>query len=146
MESGNLGAYPLSSLYERKGPPVRSLGLAIVVAAITDYRGSDKEARRDAASFLYPETEEAWQHYDWAVAMQHEVNAEWLREALDQARPKWKEERKAAARALRRKANEKRVRLDGRKLHDQHTGTACTATKPAYAPGAAGTNEAAPCL
>ena len=49
MESGNLGAYPLSSLYERKGPPVRSLGLAIVVAAITDYRGSDKEARRDAA-------------------------------------------------------------------------------------------------
>lgn len=146
IEFGNVAAYPLSSLSAQKGPPVRSLGLAIVVAAITDYRGLDKDAHRDAARFLFPETEEAWERYDWALAMQHEVNAEWLREALDQARPKWNKERKAAARELRRKAYEKRVRLDGRKLHNRGTGTAGTATEPAYAPGTAGANEAAPCL
>jgi hypothetical protein len=140
IERGYLAAQPLSSLFARAAPPVRDLGLAIVVVAIADYCGRDEELHRDAAHFLFPKTEAARRHYAWAVAIQDKVNAAWLREELDRARPAWDAEREAS----KRKDYEKRIRLGNEQLQDWHSSAAGAPVQPAHAAGVAGTYAAAP--
>jgi hypothetical protein len=70
-------------------PRKRNLGGAIVLAAIEDYRGKDEQAHKDAEKFLYPQTPERQEHYDWAVALVEGVNPAWLRDALDRFKAKW---------------------------------------------------------
>ena len=71
----------------------RDLGGAILLAAIDDYRSTNEEVHRDAQQFLYPQTEEWRNHYDWAVGLAGGVNAAWMRDALDRLRPQWDAER-----------------------------------------------------
>jgi hypothetical protein len=72
-------------------PRVRrgSLGGAILLAAIGDYRSTDDEVHNDASKFLYPRTPERQEHYDWAVSMSGGLNPAWLRDALDRSKGKW---------------------------------------------------------
>jgi hypothetical protein len=72
-------------------PRVRrgSLGGAILLAAIGDYRSMDDEVHNDAGKFLYPRTPERQEHYDWVVSMAGGLNPAWLRDALDRSKPKW---------------------------------------------------------
>jgi hypothetical protein len=72
-------------------PQVRrgSLGGAILLAAIGDYRSMNDEVHKDADQFLYPRTPEHQQHYDWAVSVAGGLNPTWLRDALDRSRRKW---------------------------------------------------------
>jgi hypothetical protein len=67
----------------------RSLGSAIILAAIKDYQSVKAAVHESASAFLYPE-ERAWQkQYDWAVALAQELNPLWLRHALDRSRSTW---------------------------------------------------------
>jgi hypothetical protein len=66
-----------------------SLGGAILLAAIGDYRSMDDEVHRDADQFLYPRTPERQNHYDWAVSVAAGLNPTWLRDALDRSKRKW---------------------------------------------------------
>lgn len=71
----------------------RDLGGAILLAAIDDYRSMDEETHKDAQQFLYPQSEEWRDHYDWVVGLAEGVNGAWLRDALDRFRPQWDAER-----------------------------------------------------
>jgi hypothetical protein len=79
--------------YNLSVPPKRTLGCAILVAAINDYRGSDSAAHRTAETFLFPKSLESQQRYDWVVSMAPGVDPQWLRHALDRCKPKWDRER-----------------------------------------------------
>ncbi len=142
IERGYLAAQPLSSLFARRAPAVRDLGLAIVVVAIADYCGRDEEMHLDAARFLFPETEAVRRHYAWAVAIQDKVNAAWLREELDRARPAWDAERTR----VRRKGDDKRIRLGDRELQNWDSSAAGAAVEPAHAAGVAGAYASAPSI
>ena len=87
-------------------PQVRrgSLGGAILLAAIGDYRSMDDEIHRDAALFLYPRTPERQEHYDWAVSVAGGLNPAWLRDALDRSKRTWDLQR------LQRRASQARRR------------------------------------
>jgi hypothetical protein len=80
----------LSSLL---GETKRNMGCAILIAAIEDYRGTDDQAHKSAALFLYPATAPYQDHYEWVVSMAAGVNAAWLRDALDGTRCQWDAER-----------------------------------------------------
>ena len=67
----------------------RSLGGAIFLAAIADYCSTDEEEHKSAEQFLYPQTRQWQEHYDWAVALAEGLNPAWLRDALDRFRGKW---------------------------------------------------------
>jgi hypothetical protein len=67
----------------------RSLGGAIFLAAIADYRGTDEQEHKSAKRFLYPQTRKWREQYDWAVELAEGMNPAWLREALDRFRGKW---------------------------------------------------------
>jgi hypothetical protein len=81
--------FPTGSTYVP--PQVRrgSLGGAILLAAIGDYRSMDDDVHRDADLFLYPRTSERRKHYDWAVSVAGGLNPAWLRDALDRSKRKW---------------------------------------------------------
>ena len=81
------------SLYHLFTAPKRTLGCAILVAAIHDYIGSDDNAHRTAECFLYPKSQEYRQHYDWVVSMASGVDPQWLRCSLDRSKPKWDHKR-----------------------------------------------------
>jgi hypothetical protein len=81
------------SLYHLFTAPKRTLGCAILVAAIHDYVGSDDNAHRTAECFLYPKSQEYRQHYDWVVSMAPGVDPQWLRSSLDRSKPKWDQKR-----------------------------------------------------
>ena len=53
---------------------MRNLGSAIFLAAIVDYRSVDQEAHDHAELFLYPQTQDWQDHYDWAVALFEGLN------------------------------------------------------------------------
>jgi hypothetical protein len=93
-----------SSIY--MPPQVRrgSLGGAILLAAIGDYRSIDDEVHRDADQFLYPRTPERQQHYDWAVSVAGGLNPAWLRDALDRSKRTWDVQR------LQRRTSQRRRR------------------------------------
>jgi len=76
-----------------KQPCQRSLGTAIFLAAIADYRSLKPEFHESAARFLYPHTR-AWQNrYDWALAHTEGLNPSWLRDVLDRSRSRWDDQR-----------------------------------------------------
>ena len=79
-----VGTHPKPSLMKK-----RSLGGAIFLTAIADYRGLDEQEHKSAKQFLYPQTREWQKHYDWVVELAEELNPAWLREALDRFRGKW---------------------------------------------------------
>lgn len=89
--------------YEPVKPQKRNLGAAIFVAAIRDYRSLDEAAHEDAKRFLYAQTLEWQDHYDWAVAMSEGFNPVWLREGLDRLKDKWDEERMGRNASKRRR-------------------------------------------
>lgn len=71
------------------GARVRNLGAAVLMAAIQDYRGRDRDAHESAAQFLYPKTEQQQEHFEWAVRMTDDLNPAWFREILDRERQVW---------------------------------------------------------
>jgi hypothetical protein len=89
--------------YDPVIPQKRNLGAAIFVAAICDYRSLDQAAHEDAKRFLYAQTLEWQDHYDWAVAMSEGFDAAWLREGLDRLQAKWDNERKKRNASKRRR-------------------------------------------
>lgn len=96
-----LGSEGLGGPTRRKSK--RDLGAAILAAAIEDYLSLDDHAHWSAARFLYPQTREFQDHYDWVTAMADGVNPEWLRDALDRHRKEWDRQRfEAKAQEARR--------------------------------------------
>jgi hypothetical protein len=73
--------------------PSRTLGCAVLVAAINDYLSSDNTAHRSAEKFLYPKSPDFRKRYDWAVSIATGVDPEWLRNALDRSKPQWDQKR-----------------------------------------------------
>ena len=51
------------------------------------------ELHKNAKQFLYPQTPEWQEHYDWAVALADGLNPAWLRDALDKFKAKWDRQR-----------------------------------------------------
>jgi hypothetical protein len=100
-------------------PPVRrgSLGGAILLAAISDYRSMDDEAHRDADQFLYPRTPERQEHYDWAVSVAGGLNPAWLRDALDRSKRKWDVQRLERRTSQGRRRSLVPVRQTGQSLY-----------------------------
>ena len=89
---------------------MRNLGSAIFLAAIQDYRSMDEDTHQDAKAFLYPQTAEAQDQYDWAVALADGLDPAWLRDALDRCKGKWdgQRSRKSWMRRSRRSCQAKR--------------------------------------
>jgi hypothetical protein len=89
MDFVNEEVFSAGSIY--MPPPVRrgSLGGAILLAAIADYRSMDDAVHKDADQFLYPRTPECQDHYNWAVSMAGGLNPAWIRDALDRSKRKW---------------------------------------------------------
>jgi hypothetical protein len=75
--------------YKPSRPRTRNLGAAILLAAVQDYRSMDEERHKDAERFLYPQTPECQDHYNWVVSMADGLNPAWLRDSLDESRNKW---------------------------------------------------------
>ena len=91
IESGVV-CIPLSTsrlAYQPSRPRIRNLGAAILLAAVQDYRRLDEEMHQGAAQFLYPQTQESQDHYEWVVSLADGVNPAWLRDSLDRSRKKW---------------------------------------------------------
>jgi hypothetical protein len=70
-----------------------SLGTAILLTAIHDYRSLNQHLHDHAAEFLFPRVRACREHYVWVLSMAEGVNAEWLRDALDRSRKFWDNER-----------------------------------------------------
>jgi hypothetical protein len=79
-----------------------NLGAAILLAAVQDYRSLNEDLHKDAERFLYPQTLEAQDHYDWVVSLVDELNPAWLRDSLDRSRSKWDWQRAARIRVTGR--------------------------------------------
>jgi hypothetical protein len=79
----------ISPTYQPVRPRTRNLGAAILLAAVQDYRCMDEDRHKDAERFLYPQTPESQEHYDWVVSLADGVNPAWLRDSLDRSRNKW---------------------------------------------------------
>jgi hypothetical protein len=141
-----VGKHPRPSLMKK-----RSLGGAIFLVAIADYRGTDELEHNSAKQFLYPQTHQWKAHYDWVVGLADELNPAWLRGALDRFRGKWDGQRAARiAREMRRNrrnhADEdrcgERIQSKGRVVPRrnahasfQPAGEACSARGSDAAPG-----------
>ena len=74
--------------------PGRNLGLAILLAAIADYRCATPKLHDGAEAFLYPRTAEDRAQFEWVMGMLPSVNAAWLRQSLDCYRIKWDGQRR----------------------------------------------------
>jgi hypothetical protein len=142
----------LGTPYKPAQAKKRSLGGAIFLVAIADYRGTDDQEHQSAQRFLYPQTREWRKHYDWAVELAEGINPAWLREALDSFRGKWDGERTAriareTRRAERNRANgeqrSERIHANGRLVP---TRSAHASFQPAGAAGGAGAGDVAPGL
>lgn len=79
----------ISPTYQPVRPRTRNLGAAILLAAVQDYRCMDEDRHKDAERFLYPQTPESQDHYDWVVSLADGLNPAWLRDSLDRSRNKW---------------------------------------------------------
>ena len=89
MEFVKENVYATSSAYPTPSLRRRNLGGEILLAAIDDYRSMDETAHKDAEEFLYPQTPECQNHYDWVVGLAQGLNAAWLRDALDRFKGQW---------------------------------------------------------
>ena len=104
----------ISPTYQPARPRTRNLGAAILLAAVQDYRGMDEERHQDAERFLYPQTLDSQDHYDWVVSLADGLNPAWLRDSLDRSRSKWDWQR--GDRIL---ATGRRRRIGGRRKSDE---------------------------
>jgi hypothetical protein len=102
---------------------MRSLGGAIFLVAIQDYRSADEQEHKSAELFLYPRTREWQEQYDWAVALTEGLDPAWLREALDKCKNKWDRQRARQIALETSKALKVRLKLDrrSRRNEDQHS-------------------------
>jgi hypothetical protein len=97
--------YSTGALYQPDIPRKVNLGGAILLAAIKDYRGAEEKDHEDAQQFLYPETADWLERYEWVVAVAVGVNAAWLRDALDRSKAGWDMQRELRKQNQRRKAS-----------------------------------------
>jgi hypothetical protein len=79
----------LSEKTHSKEIRIRNLGSAIFLAAIRDYRSLNEDSHKDAERFLYPQTPDSQDHYDWAVGLMKGLDPEWLRNSLDRFKGRW---------------------------------------------------------
>jgi hypothetical protein len=162
MKLAHMAIYAESTIYRPAQTRKRSLGAAIFLVAIEDYRGADEQDHRTAKRFLYPQTRQWQEHYEWALALADELNPAWLRDALDRLKGNWdtqraertaRETRKELQRCFksdrRNGPNEKqrieRIHPDGGLVPANHTrsfdtsfqpaGEACSARPGDVAPG-----------
>ena len=107
----------ISPTYQPVRPRTRNLGAAILLAAVQDYRGLNEDAHKDAERFLYPQTQESQDHYDWVVSLADGLNPAWLRDSLDRSRSKWDWQRggRILATGRRRRIGERRKSDEARK-------------------------------
>ena len=107
----------ISPTYQPARPRTRNLGAAILLAAVQDYRGMDEERHKDAERFLYPQTLDSQDHYDWVVSLADGLNPAWLRDSLDRSRSKWDWQRggRILATGRRRRIGERRKSDEARK-------------------------------
>jgi hypothetical protein len=90
---------------------IRNLGSAIFLHAIQDYRSLNEDTHKDAERFLYPQTPESQDHYDWAVGLMEGLDPAWLRSSLDRFKGRWDGQRFArmgSARPIRRPCKPKK--------------------------------------
>jgi hypothetical protein len=138
---------------------MRSLGWAIFLAAIADYRSKDEQEHKNAERFLYPKTREWQNHYDWAVALAEGLNPGWLRDSLDRDKAKWDGERASKTRraptsclkfARKDRPNEKqrteRTHRNGLRVPGKHARSFNPAVQPASEACSARPADAAPGL
>jgi hypothetical protein len=93
--------YSTGTVYKRGQLRTRNLGSAIFLVAIEDYRSLREEQHKSAEQFLYPQTPEWQEHFDWAVALAEGLNPAWLRDTLDRFKEKWDGQRSARIRPTR---------------------------------------------
>lgn len=110
--------YSTDTVYPPSQLRRRSLGGAILLAAVDDYRSMDECVHKDAEQFLYPQTPEWQEQYDWAVSLADGLNPAWLRDALDKFKPKWDGQR-FERKALSRRAFDKQLQLDRGNRRDE---------------------------
>jgi hypothetical protein len=90
---------------------IRNLGSAIFLTAIQDYRSLNEDTHKDAERFLYPQTPDSQDHYDWAVGLMEGLDPAWLRSSLDRFKGRWDGQRFARmgpARPIRRHSKPKK--------------------------------------
>jgi hypothetical protein len=85
----------ISPTFQPARTRMRNLGAAILLSAVQDYRSLDEDIHKNAERFLYPQTQQYQDHYDWVVSVADGLNPAWLRDALDQSRKKWDWQRSA---------------------------------------------------
>jgi hypothetical protein len=90
---------------------IRNLGSAIFLTAIQDYRSLNEDTHKDAERFLYPQTPDSQDHYDWAVGLMEGLDPAWLRSSLDRFKGRWDGQRFArmgSARPIRKPCKPKK--------------------------------------
>jgi hypothetical protein len=163
MELAHMDIYVEGPIYKQSQTKKRSLGAAIFLVAIEDYRSTDEQEYRTAERFLYPQTRRWQEHYDWALALADELNPAWLRDALDRFKGKWdmqraertaRETRRALQRSFksdrRNRPNEEqrseRIHPDGRLVPTNHTRSFDPSFQQAREACGAGPGDVAPGL
>ena len=106
MELVHRDVYSIETICHPSRAVKRSLGGAILLAAIADYRSMDEVEHKSAGEFLYPRTRKWQEQYEWAVALADGVNPAWLRGALNTFRDKWDRQRAERMKRQRRRALE----------------------------------------
>ena len=119
MKWADRDVYATATIERPSQTNARSLGGAIFLVAIQDYRSADEQEHKSAERFLYPRTREWQEQYDWAVALTEGLNAAWLREALDSSRRKWDRQRARQIALETSKALKMRLKLDRRSRRNE---------------------------
>jgi hypothetical protein len=104
MKLADTEIYMVGTMYKPPQTMTRSLGGAILLAAVADYHSTDEQEHKSAEQFLYPRTRKWRDHYDWAVELAEGTNAAWLREALDRSKDRWDGQRAERIARERRRA------------------------------------------
>ncbi len=105
--------YAVGGIDQPPTPFKRNLGSAILEIAINDYRNPRLEVHSHARDFLFPQTEEARNHFGWVVALAPGVDEGWLRDMLDSRRARWDAQRER----LRRRTQLRWLLLNPRARH-----------------------------
>jgi hypothetical protein len=114
MELAHMDIYAEGTIYQPSQTKKRSLGAAIFLVAIEDYRSTDEQEYRTAERFLYPQTRRWQEHHDWALALADELNPAWLRDALDRFKDKWDKKHAQRMALETRRTLKRRLKLDRR--------------------------------
>lgn len=116
LRQAKLELFSTGTMFPAAQPTQRNLGGAIFLVAIDDYRSIDDEIHQTAKEFLFPQTAEWQEHFDWAVSLTEGLNGEWLRSELDRTRAKWNQQRAARRRAHGRTRSQRMTRRKGYEL------------------------------